>query len=252
MKWSHKVDPTWLKERKKYLTASDVKKLIPVTATGRPRYNIEEAYLKVWAEKQCLVDEEDVYSQGVMARGHLMEPYAITEFNKLGVIPVLHHWDDLLVYSKDGASCSPDALDVAMPTNGSVELEEVEAFAMGEVKAYSPGYHYAIGMEKNKLTLEERWQIATAFYTMPTIRYGALILFNPSARHPLFYHLYTPAELKAELDMIEQVVNDYHDFAKKFDSDADGKCVLAEPCITEADIIAEVVEKMDLNAGLNP
>jgi hypothetical protein len=254
MQWFHKVDPEWLTERKKYLTASDIKRLIPVTASGRPRANLGEMTLKVWADKQCAISDDDICSTGAMARGHLLEPYAINEFNQLGAIPqTLYHWDDCLVYSADMVSCSPDSLDIPQEVPHWRSLEAVPATAMGEVKAYAAEGHYLTAFSP-KMTLEERWQIAVAFYTMPTLVTGALILFNPSANHPLFYHLYTRAELVTELEMIKNVVHDFKIESSGFGVAADLGCpaTVKDVCIEEDEIIANLIEEQAVNAGLNP
>jgi hypothetical protein len=253
MQWCHRVDGEWLAERKKYVTASDVQKLLPVTATGRARTNIEEAYLKVWAEKQCSVTEDDICSGGVMARGHLLEPYAVDYYNQLVGGRNLKHWDDVLVF-RDGVSCSPDALDLAQPEGCPVALEEIEAKTMAEIKCYNAPGHYEKGMLTPKKKLDERWQIATAFYTMPSLEVGILILFNPNAAHPLFHHVYTPAELEDELKMVKTVSEEYRHKAMGFDDDAFLLCPpgMKSSCITEEEIIAELLEEQARDFSLNP
>ncbi len=254
MNWMHRVDREWLEARKNYLSASDVKKLITVTATGRPRANMDEAYLKVWAQKQCAVSENDVYSSGNMARGHLLEPYAIEEFNKLGVMPKLYHWDDTLVYTMDNMSSSPDSLDIEQAgIRISVFGEDIDPKYMGEVKAYDAERHYLVGLA-DKMTLEERWQIAAAFYCMPTLLRAALIMFNPNAEHPLFYHLYTIAELADELEMVEEVNKTYGTIEAMLKNRASFSCPksVKDSCILEETIIAELLEKQDIEAGLDP
>lgn len=252
MNWMHRVDREWLEARKNYLSASDVKKLIPVTATGKPRANIEEAYLKAWADKQCSVTEDDIVSTGAMARGHLLEPYALAEFNKISGMPTLYHWDDALIYSMEGLSCSPDSLDIEQ-LSADVEVfgEEIKPKYLGEVKSYNGAAHYQAGLA-DPLTLEDRWQIAAAFYTMPTLISAVLIMFNPTAKHPLFYHTYSRHTLSDELDMIDRVTMEYRRVTARFDSSADVSCPVKQGCISEEDIIAELIEKQDIEAGLNP
>ena len=77
MDWKHKCSLDWLRERQRYLTATDVKSLIPVTKTGRPRKITDMERLKVRASKMVTLTEEDCWSYGAAARGHLLEPYAI-------------------------------------------------------------------------------------------------------------------------------------------------------------------------------
>ena len=42
MEWKHKCALAWMQERQKFLTASDVKELLPYTATGRAKKITEE------------------------------------------------------------------------------------------------------------------------------------------------------------------------------------------------------------------
>ena len=81
MNWEHKCSLEWLLERQKYLTASDIKSLVPVTRTGRPRKVDDEAYFRVLASKLTKLTSEDCWSFGAAARGHILEPYAIDALN---------------------------------------------------------------------------------------------------------------------------------------------------------------------------
>jgi hypothetical protein len=167
---------------------------------------------------------------------------------------VLRHWDDCLIWSPDGVSCSPDALDIERPISSIVEMPAPPAKNLGEVKAYNTALHYAIGLSKSPMLLEERWQIATAFHVMPTLETAALIMYNPTASHPLFYHLYTRADLHDELEMVKVVSADYKALIAGFDIDAEVKCSakFACSCVTEESIIEELLEQMAVDAGLNP
>lgn len=257
MRWSHSVNREWLTERKKYVTASDILRLLPVTASGRPRANMDEAYRKVWAEKQCDVTDEDVMSSGAAARGHVLEKYAVKAYNELMGEPwVLHHWDDMLVYSKDGVSCSPDALDVRQLSNSCVTTQgsTLGPEVVGEIKCYAPASHYEVGLG-DRMLLDERWQIATAFYTMPSLVRGVLILFNPAAKHPLFVHGYERDDLLAELDTIRDVNEKYWAEAKLIEGAAAALCdpVIRADCISEEEIVAELLKEEEIRAGsLNP
>jgi len=252
MNWYHKVDQGWLAARKSYLSASDIRRLLETTPTGRPRANIEEAYLKAWASKQCAIAHEDIESYGAMARGHLLEPYAIEDFNKLKIAPALCHWDDILVYSADGVSSSPDALDVPQPEH-TVEMpyDKCHARALGEVKCYSDESHYVCGMAP-KMTLNERWQIATAFHVIPTLEKAFLIFYNPRSAHPLFYHEYTRAELADELDQIEIVVSRYASFSAMIATEADARCphTVRALCRHEDMIVKELQERQDIETSV--
>jgi hypothetical protein len=259
MKWIHKVNPEWLDARRSYLTASDIQKLLPMTPTGRARLGINEVQLKVWAKKQCEITDEDVVSTGAMARGHLLEPYAIAAFNTLGRgTALMHHWDDCLIYSPDGIACSPDSLDIKQSTK-MVQIDglhrEAAATMVAEVKCYNAETHYEAGLAHPGM-LSERWQLATAFYVMPTIELGVLVFFNPLVKHPLFVHEYTRADLTAELAMIEVVGKSYFAEVLGFTFQADVLCDrhVASGIPTEAGIIEEILatQAADDSCPLNP
>jgi hypothetical protein len=248
MQWIHKVNPEWLDARRAYLTASDIMKLLPVTPTGRPRVGpIQDVQMKVWAKKQCGITDEDITSTGVMARGHLLEPYAIHVLNASGsAVADTHHWDDCLVFSVDGIACSPDGLDIEQPKDCPVELpsSKVKALMVTEIKCYSPEAHYEMGMALNPGMLLERWQLATAMYVMPTIEKGVLAFFNPNAKQPLFTHEYTRTDLAGELAIIQQIGEAYYKMCNTFMAAAQTLCssVVATTCPTEDAIKREILE----------
>ena len=244
MNWMHKISREWFEARQEFLTASEVRKLIPVTATGRPRTKMADAFLKVWSDKMRIISDDDLISYGAAARGHLLEKYALIEFNKLEVMPELYHWDDTLVFNKEFIAVSPDALDIPLPEDGRVAVTDTGAVHLGEVKSYDSEKHYACGMG-DKMQLEERWQVATAFHAIPTLEQAALIFFNPSAVHPVFYHLYTRAELAEELKMIAEVKKDYDFYAEQFLGLAYELCpeFVREQCRSEEEIQQEILDE---------
>lgn len=257
MKWYHEVDREWLAARKNYVTASDIRKLLPVTAGGRARTAavVDEAYMKVWAEKQCAITDEDVCSTGAAARGHLLERFAIIEFNKLGLASPIFHWDDTLVYSTDGVSCSPDGLNIIQPEGCPKVLKTVfGATEMVEVKSYGSTAHYICGAFTSKEKLEERWQVATAFYTMPSLVYGWILFYNPSAANPLFHVGYSRKELAEEMEMIAKINIEYGTRAATFETVTDLACPQAFrlSCATEDAIIAQLTAEAEAAGGLNP
>ena len=212
MKWEHRCSLDWLRERQKYLTASDVCKLVPMTSTGRARKVTDDDYLKVMASKMVELDEEDCVSYGAAARGHLMEPFAITALNNMLVnlegdkATTFYWWDDKIV-SKGGhlVGCddetpmtlafSPDAANVSMSQFDSGKpITEI-----AEVKSYSPDHHLLTAYTPKRL-IKERWQIAVAMATLPSIEVGRLVLFNPKMRERrLFMIEYDRDDLKDEI-----------------------------------------------------
>ena len=211
MEWKHKCSLDWLRERQKYLTASEIQSLIPLTKTGRPRKVSDIDRLKILAKKQIELTENDCWSYGAAARGHLLEPYAIDALNdwfinsRGATKQMFFHWDDELIMQPGRViAFSPDAMDIpqlhdknAMPTK------------IAEVKCYSPDRHIATAFtEKNQI--EERWQIATAMALLDTIEEAYLVLFNPSMRqNRLFVIRYKRSDLKKEIEMILNVETEW-------------------------------------------
>ena len=176
MNWEHKCSLAWMRERQKYLTASDIKSLVPVTKTGRPRKVDDEAYYRVLASKLVEITEDDCWSFGAAARGHILEPYAIDALNVMLLQmsrPPIYWWDDKVVH--DGIrslAFSPDGMNVPqdkMPTSATV---------IAEVKCYSTEKHMVVAHTPKNL-IEERWQIATAMAVLDNIERAYLMLYDP-------------------------------------------------------------------------
>lgn len=211
MEWRHKCSLDWLRQRQRYLTASEIRNLVPLTKTGRPRKIDDIDRLKLLAKKKVVLTEEDCWSYGAAARGHLLEPYAIDALNDYLITSghatrqTFFHWDDELI-SLPGREIafSPDAMDIP-------QLHEDNAVPamIAEVKCYSPERHFATAFTKAK-EIEERWQIATAMALLDTIEVGYLVLFNPSMRMgKLFVIRYTRDDLKDEIDEIAKVESEW-------------------------------------------
>lgn len=214
MKWEHKCDIDWLRSRQHYLTASDIKSLLPVTKTGRKREVTDDEYLKVMASKMVNITEEDCMSYGAAARGHIMEPYAIDTLNAVLMetqgeedAEKFYWWDDELVSQHGRAiAFSPDAMDVPM---GNPSLAP---HAIAEVKSYEASKHLLTAyMPKDQI--EERWQIATAMALLDSIDHAYLVLFNPKMKYrKTFVIRFDRDELEDEINMILQVEKNWRDF----------------------------------------
>lgn len=210
MEWKHKCSLDWLKERQGYLTASDIKNLIPLTKTGRPRKIDDIDRLKLLAKKQVRLTEDDCWSYGAAARGHLLEPYAIDALNdwfinRGATRQMFFHWDDeLITLPGREIAFSPDAMDIPQLHNPDNMPTKI-----AEVKCYSPDRHIATAYMK-KGEIEERWQIATAMHLLDTIEEAYLVLFNPSMdKNRLFVIQYTRDDLKKEIEVISDVELDW-------------------------------------------
>ena len=176
MEWRHKCSLDWLRERQRYLTASDIRALVPVTKTGRKRNVTKMDMLKVYASKKVQLTERDCWSYGAAARGHLLEPYAVEALNdrlEVDGRQSYFHWDDELI-TLDGRKIafSPDAMNIRQGAAGIPHR-------IAEVKCYSPERHIETAYKKAD-EIEERWQIATAMALLDSIRFAYLVLFNPS------------------------------------------------------------------------
>ena len=213
MEWKHKCSLEWLQERQKYLTASDIKRLLPVTATGRPRKITDIDRLKVMSSKMVDLTEEDCMSFGAAARGHILEPYAITALNDIldrfyhiGNKEQFYWWDDQVIHMPNRSlAFSPDAMNVPQTKNWEAPS------AIAEVKSY--------GVEKHLVTaytpkdkIEERWQIATSMAVLSQIDHAYLVLFNPKCDRKTFVISFNRSDLEKEIEIILQIEEEWDKF----------------------------------------
>lgn len=223
MIWTHKVSREWMEARKKYLTASGVSSIIPFTATGKPR-NVDSKYFEIWAATRTAITEDDLYSHGVAARGHILEPYAIAEFNALERASwIMQPWDDALIFNDHGMAFSPDGMMISQNEFKGVEINEDELppyTACIEVKSYGYAKHYACGV-CNKFALEERWQIAHAMAVSDKISIIYLVFYNPSCKERLFGHVYKRDDLKEEIKLCKEAAKEYFSRVPEFEEQAD-------------------------------
>ena len=210
MKWEHKCSLEWLKDRQRYITASDIKKLLPVTKTGKPRTVSIADYISVMASKMVRLTEEDCMSYGAAARGHIMEPYAIEALNNMLAATtgeVFYWWDDKVVsLPKRKLAFSPDAMNVPMTNNYEAPS------ALAEVKSYSDQKHLTTAYTP-KDQIEERWQIASAMALLENIDHAYLVLFNPRMKfRKTFVIRYDRGELEDEIEIVRMVEKNWCEF----------------------------------------
>lgn len=233
MKWYHKCNLDWLRARQEYLTASDIVSILPVTPTGKKRSETirKQAMLNIYADKHRRLSDDDVCSYGAMARGHVLEPYAIEAYKEsthyAGYLRGLAHWDDVLVCDlARGLAYSPDAIDVPITAaddtdgyrNAWLNASRIAPTNIVEVKCYGSAAHYATAY-KDFMECEERWQLAVAMAVSPTIETAQLVLFNPEACHELFIKHYSRFILSDEVDLIRETADEYWTQAKIWDED---------------------------------
>lgn len=214
--WRHEVSETWLRTRKLYLTASDIKKLVAEAKRiefGKVELTESKIFAKLYGEKQS--NEIDVESYGAMARGHIMEPYAIDDYNKAvgrDGNPEVYWWDDTIICS-GRIGFSPDGLDIPkMPGTRIIcdgkNLHCIDGKTGGpkrviEVKCYDGGNHFQREITDKK-DLDERWQVACAMHVCPTIRIGTLLFYAPQCSD-MFWISWWRRELEQEIKMIEAI-----------------------------------------------
>jgi hypothetical protein len=207
--WTHAVDEGWLRSRSHHLTATDVVKLLPEYRRWKKKpVDFPEQFVGLWGEKQAVAlgGEVDVMSYGPAARGHLFEPYAISEynFNLLGPVE-LSHCDDQLFWRSSGETsiaCSPDALDAHAGhrhlTGPEHPYDDINPEVIGEVKSYEAGHHMRMCVMDDKAA-PERYQLAVAFVVFPGLEQGELIFYNPSAPVHMHVKSYRRSDLEDEI-----------------------------------------------------
>lgn len=257
MIWEHRVDKLWLQARQGFLTASEVRKLVPLTSSGNPRKVSDSDRIKILSGKMHAISDDDCVSTGAAARGHLLEPYAIDKFNmNTGHVATMMHWDDVLIVNTGLAGgmtrigFSPDACSCSQPE--AVIVEADEAIPTGteilEVKSYYPERHLIAGCTDPD-DLEERWQIAVAMEVAPQIKSGSIAFFNPSMNRQLYYITYDRGDLSAERAIVREVADEWDDFLDKFADGAFEKllCVMG----SSRDELA-IIDEIAKSKGLNP
>lgn len=255
MKWEHECSLQWMKARQRFLCASDVRKLVPFTKTGRPRKITDIDRYKVWSEKNRILTTDDCISTGAAARGHMLEPYAIDEFNDLALSKnwniVLHHWDDVVVHKHGDLAYSPDAMNAMQNVYKDNICNLHHGNTIGEIKSYSSEKHIE-ALCTPKMELEERWQIATAMAADEDIKIAYLIFFNPSLLcRNIGVYKYTIAELQQEIEQVKQVELEWANFVNRISAGQvmSNDCTYCISGLTEEDIIKDIDSK---KSNLNP
>lgn len=219
MRWEHKCSLAWLRARQDFLTATDVRELLPVTKTGKPRKVSDEAFMKVYSHKVEQLSEWNCYSYDAAARGHVLEPYAVMRLDDtLGLH--LYHWDDTIVTKglipqRNHLAFSPDACDVP-PLEGAVVCH-CHPRMIAEIKSYYPDKHLVRGCTP-KEDLEERWQLAVAMTVCESIEQALLVFYNPSLEKAMFVVEYSREDLKDEIELVLQVEQDWLTFIENLES----------------------------------
>lgn len=245
MQWKHRCSLDWLNARQRFLNASEIKELIPYTKTGRQRKIDDNDYARILAKKFVMLTEDDCVSTGAAARGHIMEPYAIEDYNQM-YSDNLHHWDDVLIYDELGAAYSPDGFDIEQP-NGLIQIsaDAISPSTLIEVKSYNEKNHFDCAFTPNS-ELEERWQIATAMYVSLSIDNAILVNYNPAIKTAkLIRHTFSRDDLADEMMIIDAVVRKWKNFLTS--SRAIEMASVQNDLHTEKDIYDDYLAKERLN-----
>ena len=251
MIWEHTCSLEWLQARQRFLTATDVKDLLPFTKTGRKRTVTDDDRIKVLARKYHEITAGDCRSSGAAARGHLLEPFAIELLNK-ALQENLYHWDDIVItretWSNMDLAFSPDAMSIPpndLPIWGSMlhGLDGYPDITIAEVKSYNPERHYSAGYSK-KAELEERWQIAVAMAVLPEIKNAYLVFYNPSMDRQMFVFEYTRNDLEDEISTVLDIETSWNFFVNQKRYTEAG---VVRGGKTEAEIVEEIAARPQLN-----
>lgn len=211
-RWQHQVSSEWLEARKDVLTATEIKGLIPEMKRIKKKPlkagEISPAFAALWSEKHTETQPDVDSPSSDAARGHIMEPYAVESWNNEEPDKKLYHWDDCVIKANK-VGFSPDAMDIEQPV-GPVSLmaKSVKPKAIMEIKSYNPAHHIKCIL-KDKLELDEVWQIAVAFYVLPSLETAYLTFYCPD--NPVSMHVfeYSRAELQDKMNMITEIVREY-------------------------------------------
>lgn len=226
--WSHNVGELWLAARREHLMASEVKNLITDykrIKAGKIKLPNALQFAKVYGSKMnCDIDTS---SFGAMARGHIMEPYAVEEYNRINDTK-FYQWDDKLI-TRGVVGFSPDAMDIPqlpgtkMVVNLDDELVDKNGNAnpgpneILEIKSYEAGQAFQrLSMIGRDEPLEERWQIATAMAVCYTIKTGTIMFYLPQCGLE-FSKQYDRADLIDEIDVVMDIAKMWNQYTEYMD-----------------------------------
>lgn len=213
IKWQHEISAKWLRERRKVLTATEIRDLIPALKRYKKNGDVS-SFVGVWGDKHATPLVEETWApSNAAARGHILEPYAVEEYNiyKGQLNPKMYHWDDfIIVDSRYHVGYSPDAMNIVQPPKGcSIEVEELLKFKPSyllEIKCYEPKHHMQ-AVYSSPENLKERYQLAAAMAITPTIEEGALLFYCPQCEIGIDTKQLTRDDLEKEIKECCEVID---------------------------------------------
>lgn len=211
----------WLDARRGYLTASQIVKLLPEykrVCAGKVEADKAPAFLALAAEHMQEPTEDMAESRGAAARGHVMEPYAVTDYNlwlaaqeakgvqTINSLPTstrFYGLDDLVIiddlaklgWSPDGCDIWPQYIDKDKAPGSICQVEhgiEIKSYTLEQATK-----KLACGWDK----VDERWQCACAFAVVPTLKTMSLVFYLPQIK-TFRSHVYKCKDLKSEIQDI--------------------------------------------------
>jgi len=256
--WQHQASLEWLGARQQLLTASTVFELWPSTPTGKPRKIGKTEWDKAYKKFNALVSPKEAYSVGAAARGHLLEPYAINEFNRINPGVNVRHWDDVVVTRLEQIGFSPDGLDSNQPS----EYVRIDQTCLNppprhlvEVKSYGTSEHLRLiqallqskrnGKRKPPVR-SETVQMAFAGYVCPSLEDFSLVCFNPALERGGYMQFnYTRADLEHIMETCAEVHEKWADeMMDRMTTEAKQLELLPEYTgVEERDIYADICAK---------
>ena len=211
--WFHQVDAKWLEARRDCITATEIQKLVsPYKRRSKKDAEagrIIPAFAALWGDKNSSwpIDPD---SFGAAARGHVMEPYAVEEHNRIGH-DEMFHWDDCVIVN-GSVGFSPDAMDVPQDGIDAVKIDVKdmpgEVRRILEVKSFEPAGHMK-AIATPKMERDQLMQLAVAFHVLPSLEEAVLVFFCPPCRIPIYEETYTRDDLKELIGLVGDIDREY-------------------------------------------
>lgn len=215
-RWTHEVDPRWLKARQSVLTATDVSNLVPeykrYLKAGSPD-RIMPGFAALWGVKNYKGELDTESPSPAAARGHIMEPWAVESWNKQ-TGPVMYHWDDCII-TNGLLGFSPDAMTTPQFVSGAPRFDYsgINPKAIMEIKCYGVENHMKSIIE-DKMNHKELMQVAMAFAVLPNLETAYLTYFCPDAPISMYVEEYTADDLHDQCRWIVEIGEVYLKQAK--------------------------------------
>lgn len=254
--WEHDVDQEWLRRRKGYLMASEIKNLVSdqrrIDEGKIPDVMHAKQFIKLYGDKSST--EIDTMSRGPAARGHWMEAPAIKEYLLAKPSREAYLWDDKLIY-RGVLGFSPDALSIPeipgtaimVDSDGQLIGGDGETYnpplSMVEVKSYDAGNHFLrMSMVVNHQRLDEEWQVATAMVVCPSIMRADIMFYAPQA-NSMFTVTYNRANMARQMSMVQRIRDSWVRLCEEF-TRLDRITTMSEEQIYQEYLASRILESM--------